>query len=350
MRDPNDDQDEVIKELHRRVGKTATKTSTPPKPEQPETETRSSAPPAFATAMVSAPDLQALEIEQRPRLLGEWMREGDLGYLFAPRGVGKSWMAMMVANAVANGWRLGEWTAGDAQRQVYYLDAEMNVPDLKERVKKLEITSPSVCFLSNELGFHHDLPSFNIAKPSHQEALSDLLPNGALFIIDNLSTSQVGLDENSNNDFDALRDWLMSLRHRHITVLIVHHAGRNGAMRGASRREDMAHWIISMADASEEGSNVKSFTTNFSKCRNCRPGEAPPLKWSMADYGGTMAIDCKPHNGPDALLEHIHAGVESATELADLMGVAKGTISKWAKKLETAKRITIKKGKYEPTE
>jgi hypothetical protein len=342
-------QDEIIKKLEQEAA-TATKTSTPPKPERPETETRSSAPPAFAMAMVSAPDLQAMEIEQRPKLLGEWMREGDLGYLFAPRGVGKSWMAMMIANAVANGWKLGEWTAGEAKRQVFYLDAEMNVPDLQERVKKLEITSPSIHILSNELGFHRGLPSFNIASPLHQEALSDLLPDGALFIIDNLSTSQVGMDENGNNDFDQLRDWLMSLRHRKITVLIVHHAGRNGAMRGASRREDMAHWIVSMADASEEGSNVKSFTTNFSKCRNCRPGEAPPLKWGMADYGSTIAIDCKPHNGPDAMLEHIQAGVNSATELADLMGVAKGTISKWATKLIAVGRIKKKGRDYEPIE
>jgi hypothetical protein len=300
-------------------------------------------PPDFVRAMISAPDLQAMEIKQRPKLLGQWMREGDLGYLFAPRGAGKSWMAMLIANAVASRLRLGEWEEGDASRPVYYLDAEMNVPDLQERLRKLDITNPDVHILSNELGFHLGLPSFNIADPLHQQAFSSLLPDGALLVIDNLSTSQTGMDENDNNDFDALRPWLMELRHRHITTLIVHHSGRNGAMRGASRREDMAHWIISLADASEEGSNVKASTTNFVKCRNCRPGEAPPLKWSMADLGAIMTIDCKLHNGPDAMLAHIQDGVTSATELAELMGVARGTVSKWAKRLMAAGHLKKEK-------
>ena len=60
-------------------------------------------PPDFSQALLSARNLQALEIEQRPRLLGEWMREGDLGYLFAPRGGGKPWLAMLIGNAVAEG-------------------------------------------------------------------------------------------------------------------------------------------------------------------------------------------------------------------------------------------------------
>lgn len=296
-------------------------------------------PPEFFRAMLSAPDLRAMEIKQRPKLLGEWMREGDLGYLFAPRGAGKSWMAMLIANAVANRLPLGRWDAGDALRDIYYLDAEMNVPDLKERLHKLGITSSRFHVLSNELGFHEGLPSFNIAIPHHQDALSALLPDGSLFIIDNLSTSQTGMDENGNNDFDALRDWLMGLRHRHVTTLIVHHAGRNGAMRGASRREDMAHWIISLADVTKEDSNVKSFATQFTKCRNCRPGEAPPLEWGMADEGSAMVISCKPRSGPDVLLGHIQDGVESATELAELLGVATSTVSKWAKKLIAAKQI-----------
>jgi RecA-family ATPase len=335
---------QAMEELRRRA---ATANHPEPSPQQ-GAKAPGPTPPAFVEAMMDASQLRALTIEQRPKLLGEWMREGDLGYLFAPRGAGKSWLAMLMADSVANGFPLGAWTAGGGQHDVFYLDAEMNLPDLQERLTKLEITTSSLHILSNELGFHHGLPSFNIASPLHQEALSALLPDRSLFIIDNLSTSQIGMDENANNDFDALRDWLMSLRHRGITVLIVHHAGRNGAMRGASRREDMAHWIIKLEDATSDNDGAKSFITSFAKCRNCRPGEAPPLKWTLSDFGDSMKITCAPHNGPDAMLEHIQDGMASATELAEELKVSKGTISKWAKRLIADGRIKKDRRDYLP--
>ncbi|TLD68297.1 hypothetical protein FEM03_23560 [Phragmitibacter flavus] len=291
------------------------------------------APPDFSPALVSAKAFQFLPLPERLKLLGEWMREGDLGFLFAPRGAGKSWLAMFIGNAIAENCQLGEWTAGNAARPVCYFDAEMNLPDLQERFCKIGITGESFHLLSNELLFDHELPSVNIADPSHQAALGNLLPDGSFFVIDNLSTSQTGMKENDNDAFDAIRDWLLALRHRHITTMIVHHAGRNGEMRGASRREDMAHWIIKLQDASEDGAANKSFATSFSKCRNCRPNEAPPLKWTLSDQGDTIAVTCTVHNGPDALLGHIREGVVSASELAELLAVSAGTVSKWAKKL-----------------
>lgn len=307
-------------------------------PPEPRSESKAQA-PDFIRALITASDLRALSLPERPKLLGNWMREGDLGYLFAPRGAGKSWLAMFIGNAIVEQAPLGEWDAPSGARPVYYFDAEMNLPDLRERLEKIGIINAGFSLLSNELLFAHDQPPVNIANPLHQAALSGLLPDGAVFVIDNLSTSQTGMKENDNDDFDAIRSWLLSLRHRHITVLIVHHAGRNGEMRGGSRREDMAHWIIKLKDATDEGANVKAFTTSFSKCRNCRPSEAPPLKWTLTDSGGRITITCTQHNGPDALLAHIQDGVGSASELAELLGIAKGTVSKWAKKLSAAHRI-----------
>jgi putative DNA primase/helicase len=289
--------------------------------------------------LLSAPQLMALHLEQRPPVLGAFLREGDLGYLFAPRGAGKSWLAMLMARAIANSEALGIWQAGDRPREVIYFDAEMNLADVQERARKLCIASERFHWLSNERLFQGGLRGVNIADVTHQAALSDMLPDGCVFIIDNLSTAQVGMDENDNNAFDALRDWLLSLRHRRITVLIVHHAGRNGNMRGASRREDMAHWIISLKDASADDGAVKVLTTAFTKVRNCQGSDAPPLKWTLKDEGETLAIECAVHVGTDALLSHIQEGISSATELAEALGVSTGTVSKWAKKLITAGRI-----------
>ncbi len=307
-------------------------------------------PPDFSQALLSARELQALEIDPRPRLLGGWMREGDLGYLFAPRGGGKTWLAMLIGSAVADGYKLGEWAGGDGAREVYYFDAEMNLADVKDRAAKLGIGGERFKFLSNEMLFSIAGHGVNIANTSHQAGLSAMLPDGCLFIIDNLSTAQLGMSENDNDSFDAIRDWLLKLRHRRITVLIVHHAGRNGEMRGSSRREDMAHWIIKLKDASDDDGKMKAFTTSFSKCRNCRAEEAPPLKWTLANVGDAITYTCTLHNGPDAMHGHIIEGVTSATELAELLGVAAGTVSKWSKKLIDAGRIRKSGREYHPIE
>ncbi len=307
-----------------------------------------SAPPDFSSAVITAKDLSSLELEQRQPLLGAWMKQGDFGYLFAPRGAGKSWMAMLIGNAIAEGLSLGEWQAGEGPRSVYYFDAEMNLADVQERMRIIGITSEKFFLLSNERLFLAGGRGVNIADPLHQTKLSEMLPEGSIFIIDNLSTAQLGMAENDNDSFDDIRDWLLSLRHRGITVIIIHHAGRNGAMRGSSRREDIAHWIISLKDDSHDEGPTKAFTTTFVKVRNCRAAEAMPLRWQLKTAGGLLTLDCSLHNGPEALLSHIREGVTSATELAEMLGVQAGTVSKWAKKLIEAGKISKVGREYRP--
>jgi hypothetical protein len=305
------------------------------------------APPDFSAALLTAKQLVALKMEQRPALLGAWMKQGDFGFLFAPRGAGKSWMAMLIGNAIAEGVALGEWQAGECPRTVYYLDAEMNLADVQERARIIGIESDRFHWLCSEQLFHQQRNSVNIADPLHQAALSQMLPDGSVFIIDNLSTAQLGMAENDNDSFDDIRDWLLRLRHRCITVLIVHHAGRSGAMRGSSRREDMAHWIISLKDDSEEDGPAKAFTTSFAKIRNCRATEAPALKWELLTQAAAMTITCKPHSGPDVLLAHIRDGISRNSELADMLNVEPGTVSKWATKLMKAGQIKKNGRDYE---
>lgn len=316
-----------------------------------DTSAQAPAPLDFTPSLLSAEALARLELPERPRLLGSWLREGDLGYLFAPRGHGKTWMAMLIANAIVEGISLREWTEGDAPRPVFYFDAEMNLPDVQDRARKIGITSAQFHFLSNEHLYLKQGTSVNIADPAHQAALSDMMPDGALLVIDNLSTGQKGMRENENDDFDKLKDWLLALRRRRITVLIVHHAGRSGDnMRGGSRREDPAHWIISLKDDSDDGTATKRFITSFTKCRNCQSGDAPPLRWTMHDDGQCITIRCERHNGQDALLGYIRDGIGSATELAEMLGVKPGTVSKWAKRLIKDGHVRKSGRDYECTE
>lgn len=308
-------------------------------------------PPDFTRSLLTPAQLEACDQDSRPRLLGEWMLEGDLGYLFAPRGDGKTWLAMFIGKAITEGCPLGGWSAGDGARNVFYLDAEMNRKDVRVRARQVGIASLNFRWLNNENLYMDQGFSVNIINPLHQTGLSSMLPDGSVFIIDNLSTSQSGMRENENDDFDKLKDWLLSLRRRGITVIIVHHAGRNGEMRGASRREDPAHWILSLKDATEDEAFSKVFITRFSKCRNCQVHEAMPLRWTLRDdQQGQITLSCETYGNLEALLAHIRDGIVNATELAEMLGVQAGTVSKWARKLMNAGLVRKKGREYEAVE
>jgi putative DNA primase/helicase len=192
--------------------------------------------PTLRDTLITSSDLIARNLLARPKILGAWMKEGDLGYIFAPRGHGKTWLAMLIGNAIAECTALGEWAAGEMCRRVVYFDAEMNLPDVQDRAKLIGIHSTEFEWLQNELVFEQYRRGLNIAEVADQAAISEMLNCGDVFIIDNLSTAASGMAENDNDAFDQIKDWLLALRGRKITVIIVHHAGRNGLMRGRSMR------------------------------------------------------------------------------------------------------------------
>ena len=308
-------------------------------------------PPAldYAAALLTAPQLSAMAVPKRPALLGKWMHEADLGFIFAARGVGKTWMAMLICNALVEGTSLGEWEAGESPRRVLYVDGEMSLADSQERIAAIGITAPGFVWLHHEYLFDTTELTMNIGNAACQDAIAAQLKCGDVLILDNLSALCRGVAENDNDAWEALLPWLLALRRRKVTVIIVHHAGRNGEMRGASRREDAANWILRLQDDTQnDDEREKAIVSTFAKARGCKPQEAAPLRWVFQVGVGKLTYTCNPHSGPDALAALILAGVDSATECAELLGVKTGTVSKWAKRLKKEGRIRIEGRKYLP--
>jgi putative DNA primase/helicase len=66
-----------------------------------------------------------------------------------------------------------------------------------------------------------------------------------------------------------MQNWLLKLRRRGISVLLIHHAGVNGRQRGTSRREDALDTVIALRRpedySPEQGAR---FEIHFEKLRN----------------------------------------------------------------------------------
>ncbi|WP_456679309.1 hypothetical protein [Bradyrhizobium sp. S3.7.6] len=65
-------------------------------------------------------------------------------------------------------------------------------------------------------------------------------------MLDNLSTLVNGGTENDAESWISMQAWLLQLRRRGVTVLVVHHAGRGGNARGTSKREDVLDTVIQL--------------------------------------------------------------------------------------------------------
>jgi RecA-family ATPase len=79
--------------------------------------------------------------EKRQYLLAPWLREQENCMVYAATGIGKSLFAMSAALAVAGGgeflgWRPEAKSNGEGWR-VLYIDGEMHIADIQERVRQL---------------------------------------------------------------------------------------------------------------------------------------------------------------------------------------------------------------------
>jgi len=164
-----------------------------------------------------------------------------------------------------------------------------------------------------------------------------------LLVLDTLSSLFRGMREDKADDWDLVLPWLLDLRRRRIAVLIVAHAGWNHEhMRGTSRREDDAFWVVSVKELADRAPAERGakFETEFTKVRNvdCRP---LTRHWSFnTEDSGTISWRCDQLSFDEKVFDLIQAGISSATEIAEQLKSTKGTVSKAVVRPESAKLIT----------
>lgn len=304
---------------------------------------------AIRLSSKSASGIASLNLPPRKAVLGEWLKEGDTGFLYAPRGLGKTWLSILLSSAIANGGQAGPWKA-NGSRKVVYIDGEMAVDGMLERMDGME-SGENLLVLNHEVLFHLGQKTLNIADKTTQEALTKYLVEveAGMVVLDNLSCLCSGMEENKSDHWERLLQWLLELRRLKIVVLIVHHAGRNGEMRGTSRREDAAFWVLKLeyADEAKCGTaRTAKFVSTFTKERNSGK-EQIPLEWTFeTDSAGVVRVAYKHADPLTVFRSWIEFGLSNATAIAEAMDVSVGYVSKLAKKAVGAGWLKVKGRKY----
>jgi hypothetical protein len=216
----------------------------------------------------------------------------------------------------------------------------MAVDDMLGRMAGME-AGPNFTTLNHEALFHISGRVLNIAEPETQLALTDycLETGKRVLVLDNLSCLASGMEENRSDHWEAVLGWLLTMRRHKVAVILIHHSGRNGEMRGTSKREDAAFWVLRLdaVDEDKAGNEKQTrFISRFTKERNSGKPQAP-LEWTFqTGPDGLTRIGHKEADKFAIFRQWLDAGLNTAGDIAKEMGVTPGTVSKMAKAAQKA--------------
>jgi hypothetical protein len=178
----------------------------------------------------------------------------------------------------------------------------------------------------------------NLCESCWQEALLTYCVEEKIkvVVLDNRSSLCWGMTENEADSWEQVLSWLLMLRQSGIAIIIVHHAyGDGNEMRGTSRREDAADWVIKVSPNFKFAKIDKgtAFTTTFTKNREDNGDHEESMDWTFVTEDGRTNVDWKLTDLETRVYELIKSGMDSNADIADELGVSKGLVSIYVKRL-----------------
>jgi hypothetical protein len=226
---------------------------------------------------ISITDLLTMDLPPIvPLIGGGLMDQGDAVILGGPSGVGKSWLAMSMAIAIARGEKFLN-TFETTQGGVLFIDEEGNIRTMKQRMVQLfegqGISGLGLpIYMAVQRGIKLDSPKGRVVL---QRLMERYKP--ALVIMDTMVRMHNG-DENSNQDMSALFEVANRIRHTYdATTMFLHHTRKPSKedagdlvdlLRGAG---DIRGWpdTVIMAVGTKDAM-VPGMLINHGKSRNHR--------------------------------------------------------------------------------
>jgi hypothetical protein len=120
-------------------------------------------------------------------------------------------------------------------------------------------------------------------------------------------------------------------------------------MRGTTKREDPANWIIKVDKANGDDTlDGAHFETTFEKLRNAQTTEWTRSWHFKTQPDGQVSIGCEEISFEGKVLQLIQDGLQTASEILEELKCQRSKVSRTAHHLEQKKLIEISKRKYYP--
>ena len=176
----------------------------------------------------------------------------------------------------------------------------------------------------------------NLASPEVQAELDPWLNETDLLILDNLSSLTAVIRDNDAESWGPIQDWLLRLRRRGLSVLIVHHAGKGGQQRGTSRREDVLDTSISLRRPGDyTAAEGARFEVHLEKSRGIHGDDAKPFEAKLEVHKGSACWTTREIE--DVNLSRVKALLDdglSVRDIADETGLSKSAVARLKKKID----------------
>lgn len=229
---------------------------------------------------VNARQLLEMNFPPREDILAPVFTTNSLHMVFAERGMGKTMFALTCACAVATGTSVfGVWTVSKP-RKVLYIDGEMPSDLMQKRLASVlqgmnelenddNLTILNYGLQENNIKETEIEIMPNLATKEGQEKIEPFLEGVSLIIIDSIVTLCRTGKSNDEDAWAPVQMWLMSLRRRGFTVLLVHHTNKNGGQRGTGAKEDVLDTVMELKrPGGYDPTAGAQFEVHFSKARS----------------------------------------------------------------------------------
>jgi len=275
----------------------------------------------------------------RETLLDPWLPAQGLAMVYAPRGLGKTHFSLGVAYAVASGGTFLQWTA-DEPMGVLFIDGEMPGSVLQKRISSIAVSNDKEPVAPLKIITPDLQPNgrmLNLSISADQELITPYLNDVSLIIVDNLSTLCRTGKEAEGESWLPVQQWALQQRAAGRSVLFIHHAGKNGEQRGTSRREDVLDTVIALKRPGDYTPDQGAcFQIHFEKARGLYGDDTKPFEVKLTtDQFGRQEWMMKPleESTAEKVAALLNDGV-AQNEIAELLGVTKGTVSKAKKRAQ----------------
>jgi len=249
---------------------------------------REQEPSSFHLMAPDVIDFIALDIPIPDMLIDPIIPEQGLVMLYAPRGMGKTYLSLSLAYIAAAGKQMldGKWKACQ-ENKVVFVDGEMPAGRLQYRIKGIIRSLGPLSkggFLKIITPDLQEIRIPDLSTVAGQKLIEEHLEDAKLLVLDNLSCLFRTGSENEAESWKSAQEWFLSLRRRGISVLMIHHANKNGSQRGTSKKEDLLDTVISLRRpedySPEEGAR---FEVHYEKARNFYGDAAEPFEVQLKE-------------------------------------------------------------------
>ena len=261
-----------------------------------------SAPPT--PLVVGADALLNSAVSAREMLLGAMLPSASLTLVYGARGVGKTFLALSIALAVAGGGTVLRWRAARPAR-VLYVDGEMPRAALIERLGALADGAgvlpkgDNLRLLASE---GEAATRLDIGTEEGRARIAEAAKGVDLLVLDSLSVLMRDARMNATRTWLYVEDWLLGLRRQGLAVLIVRNGTVGNDRSETTRHADVVDTAIALRRPDDyEAYEGARFELRFTKGRALLGSAAQPfeavlhrnegrLRWFVSSRDDALAV------------------------------------------------------------